>query len=154
MKELAQNEIFSKTSPDAINELKEIAERISKICKEYKIDFVFSFSVLTEVGNNEYKDSRFVLCGLNGKTPSPYIHAAREVVRSNIGVQQIHTLAQALEFARENSECDCLNASTKREKQLTKQQTRQPSTEIKIRQRRLPDFSLRHRIRRNQTKGR
>ena len=62
---------------------------------------------LTEVGNNEYKDSRFVLCGLNGKTPSPYIHAAREVVRSNIGVQQIHTLAQALEFARENSECDC-----------------------------------------------
>ncbi|EFK7894415.1 hypothetical protein G7646_003842 [Escherichia coli] len=107
MKELAQNEILSETSPDAINELKEIAERISKICKEYKIDFVFSFSVLTEVGNNEYKDSRFVLCGLNGKTPSPYIHAAREVVRSNIGVQQIHTLAQALEFARENSECDC-----------------------------------------------
>ncbi|EFD8981230.1 hypothetical protein OPY85_000820 [Escherichia coli] len=46
------------------------------------------------------------------------------------------------------------NASTKRKKQLTKQQTRQPSTEIKIRQRRLPDFSLRHRIRRNQTKGR
>ncbi|EML8098521.1 hypothetical protein WAA45_004831, partial [Escherichia coli] len=71
MKELAQNEIFSETSPDAINELKEIAERISKICKEYKIDFVFSFSVLTEVGNNEYKDSRFVSCGLNGKTPSP-----------------------------------------------------------------------------------
>ncbi|MBV4672888.1 hypothetical protein P2O54_22755 [Escherichia coli] len=70
MKELAQNEIFSETSPDAINELKEIAERISKICKEYKIDFVFSFSVLTEVGNNEYKDSRFVSCGLNGKTPS------------------------------------------------------------------------------------
>ena len=31
MKELAQNEIFSETSPDAINELKEIAERISKI---------------------------------------------------------------------------------------------------------------------------
>ena len=107
MKELEQNEIFSETSPDAINELKEIAERISKIYKEYQIDFVFSFSVLTEVGNNEYKDSRFVLCGLNGKTPSPYIHAAREVVRSNIGVQQIHTLAQALEFARENSECDC-----------------------------------------------
>ncbi|EKF0231320.1 hypothetical protein P3J47_003129 [Escherichia coli] len=107
MKELAQNEIFSETSPDAINELKEIAERISKICKEYQIDFVFSFSVLTEVGNNEYKDSRFVLCGLNGKTPSPYIHAAREIVRSNIGVQQIHTLAQTLEFARENSECDC-----------------------------------------------
>lgn len=154
MKELAQNEIFSKTSPDAINELKEIAERISKICKEYKIDFVFSFSVLTEVGNNEYKDSRFVLCGLNGKTPSPYIHAAREVVRSNIGVQQIHTLAQALEFARENSECDCPECQHEKGKQLTKQQTRQPSTEIKIRQRRLPDFSLRHRIRRNQTKGR
>ncbi|MEK8389681.1 hypothetical protein P2O54_11660, partial [Escherichia coli] len=42
-----------------------------------------------------------------GAVQSPYIHAAREVVRSNIGVQQIHTLAQALEFARENSECDC-----------------------------------------------
>ena len=139
MKELAQNEIFSKTSPDAINELKEIAERISKICKEYKIDFVFSFSVLTEVGNNEYKDSRFVLCGLNGKTPSPYIHAAREVVRSNIGVQQIHTLAQALEFARENSECDC--PECQHEKGKTTHKT-------------LPDFSLRHRIRRNQTKGR
>ena len=154
MKELAQNEIFSETSPDAINELKEIAERISKICKEYKIDFVFSFSVLTEVGNNEYKDSRFVLCGLNGKTPSPYIHAAREVVRSNIGVQQIHTLAQALSLQEKILSATALNASTKREKQLTKQQTRQPSTEIKIRQRRLPDFSLRHRIRRNQTKGR
>ncbi|EFM3514989.1 hypothetical protein N1D01_005433, partial [Escherichia coli] len=107
MKELNPDQIFSETEKTAVNELNEIANRISKICKEYKIDFVFSFSVLTEVGNNEYKDSRLVSCGLNGKTPSPYIHAACEVVRSNIEAQQIHELALALEFARENPECDC-----------------------------------------------
>ncbi|EJZ1133438.1 hypothetical protein ACUVFK_002816 [Escherichia coli] len=107
MKELAQNEIFSKTSPDAINELKEIAERISKICKEYKIDFVFSFSVLTEVGNNEYKDSRFVSFGLYCETSSPYIHAASEIVDSTIKPQAILELAMALQLIRENGECTC-----------------------------------------------
>ncbi len=66
MKELNPDQIFSETEKTAVNELNEIANRISKICKEYKIDFVFSFSVLTEVGNNEYKDSRLVSCGLNG----------------------------------------------------------------------------------------
>ncbi|HFO7187786.1 TPA: hypothetical protein ACHKWK_003632, partial [Escherichia coli] len=60
MKELNPDQIFSETEKTAVNELNEIANRISKICKEYKIDFVFSFSVLTEVGNNEYKDSRLV----------------------------------------------------------------------------------------------
>ncbi|WP_249535649.1 hypothetical protein [Escherichia coli] len=63
MKELNPDQIFSETEKTAVNELNEIANRISKICKEYKIDFVFSFSVLTEVGNNEYKDSRLVSCG-------------------------------------------------------------------------------------------
>ncbi|MCV5626236.1 hypothetical protein OFN31_31905, partial [Escherichia coli] len=65
-----------------------MAERISKICKEYKIDFVFSFSVLTEVGNNEYKDSRLVSCGLNGKAPSPYIHAACEASLQKLNAEK------------------------------------------------------------------
>ncbi|HIB7050586.1 TPA: hypothetical protein ACWXNO_004024 [Escherichia coli] len=120
MKELNPDQIFSETEKTAVNELNEIANRISKICKEYKIDFVFSFSVLTEVGNNEYKDSRLVSCGLNGKTPSPYIHAACEVVRSNIEAQQIHELALALEFARENPEFDCPECQHEKEKTTNK----------------------------------
>ncbi|EOX2495971.1 hypothetical protein ACPDQS_004439 [Escherichia coli] len=122
MKELAQNEIFSETSPDAINELKEIAERISKICKEYKIDFVFSFSVLTEVGNNEYKDSRFVSFGLYCETTSPYIHAASEIVDSSIKAQAIQELAMALQLIRENGEynCDCPECQREQDQASTK----------------------------------
>ncbi|EFG1393595.1 TPA: hypothetical protein ACHOT1_000282 [Escherichia coli] len=116
MKELAQNEIFSETSPDAINELKEIAERISKICKKLKIDFVFSFSVLTEVGNNEYKDSRFVSFGLYCETTSPYIHAASEIVDSHIDPQRIQELTLALQLLRENGECNCSDCQHEKKK--------------------------------------
>ncbi|EMG9442887.1 hypothetical protein V5268_004118 [Escherichia coli] len=116
MKELNPDQAFSETKKTAVNELNGIAKRISEICKEHRIDFVFSFSVLTENGSNEYKDSRSVSCGLNGKTPSPYIHAASEIVRSNIGAQQIQELALALEFARENPECICPECHDEKEK--------------------------------------
>lgn len=116
MKELNPDQIFSETEKTAVNELNEIANRISKICKEYKIDFVFSFSVLTEVGNNEYKDSRLVSCGLNGKTPSPYIHAASEIVDSHIDPQRIQELTLALQLLRENGECNCSDCQHEKKK--------------------------------------
>ncbi|EIF6223928.1 hypothetical protein LEZ68_004493 [Escherichia coli] len=107
MKKLAQNEVFSESCPDAINELKEIAARINEICKKHKIDYVYSFSELTEIAINEYKDSRFVSFGLYCETSSPYIHAASEIVDSTIKPQAILELAMALQLIRENGECTC-----------------------------------------------
>ncbi|EEV3343744.1 hypothetical protein V9O47_004777 [Escherichia coli] len=116
MKELNPDQIFSETEKTAVNELNEIANRISKICKEYKIDFVFSFSVLTEVGNNEYKDSRFVSFGLYCETTSPYIHAASEIVDSHIDPQRIQELTLALQLLRENGECNCSDCQHEKKK--------------------------------------
>lgn len=122
--------------------------------QKHKIDFVFSFSVLTEVGNNEYKDSRFVSFGLYCETTSPYIHAASEIVDSHIDPQRIQELTLALQLLRENGECNCSDCQHEKKKQLTKQQTRQPYTEIKNPAAQATGLPLRHCIRRNQTKGR
>ncbi|EER5391508.1 hypothetical protein OQA07_003255 [Escherichia coli O4] len=122
MKELAQNEVFSETCPDAINELNEIAERINEICKENQIDYVFSFSALTEIATHQYKDSRFVSFGLYCETTSPYIHAASEIVDSSIKAQAIQELAMALQLIRENGEynCDCPECQREQDQASTK----------------------------------
>ncbi|EHW8547687.1 hypothetical protein K3K25_005015, partial [Escherichia coli] len=83
---------------------------------KHKIDFVFSFSVLTEVGNNEYKDSRFVSFGLYCETTSPYIHAASEIVDSHIDPQRIQELTLALQLLRENGECNCSDCQHEKKK--------------------------------------
>ncbi|MEO2232222.1 hypothetical protein ABGV38_04915 [Escherichia coli] len=106
MKELAQNEVFSEACPDAINELNEIAERINEICEENQMDYVFSFSALTEVATHQYKDSRFVSFGFYCETTSPYIHAASEIVDSSIRPHVIQGLVTALQLTKESGECD------------------------------------------------
>ncbi|EFG4685016.1 hypothetical protein AAS76_001083 [Escherichia coli] len=128
MKELAQNEIFAESSPEAINELKEIAERINEICEQNQIDYVFSFSSLTEVATHQYKDSRFVSFGLYCETTSPYIHAASEIVDSSIRPHVIQELVMALQLTKESGECDCDCPECQHEKEKTTNKTANQAT--------------------------
>lgn len=87
---------------------------------EDQIDYVFSFSELTEIAINEYKDSRFVSFGLYCETTSPYIHAASEIVDSHIDPQRIQELTLALQLLRENGECNCSDCQHEKKKTTRK----------------------------------